>query len=446
MLLVCYSALCLVALLQVVLMVLHTIEHRRYHRVRFAQPLIDDTTPFVSLLVPCKDWDVELESNLRALFLQDYFSTTSAREASSPAYEICLIVESTDEPCLPVFEALQREFPGQPARIVVAGRAEARGQKVHNLQQAARTLPDHTEVLAFVDADARPHPLWLRRMVNRIASGKQAVVTGYRWQVPVRPTLVNLLLSASNNWLATLTSSHGLNLIWGGAWAITRRKFTELGFPDAWHGALSDDLVASRILRDARERIAYEPWSLISSPVDTTWPVFLGFLRRQYVFAAVCAPGWWWSGFLATSLGLTMLVLSAVAAFAWRNTGSLWWWPVGAGLAYYLANVVRVVLGLHAVTPFLRETSPRSRVFSILMTWGWPLISAVHLAGLVSGRIGGTILWRGIRYRLRSPLETDILERSSPAAPGFEAESSAHGQTEHPFVNGKQGGWDRTNV
>jgi hypothetical protein len=413
MLLVCYSALCLAALVQVVLMVLHTVEHRRYHRVRFARPPVQDSTPFVSLFVPCKDWDVELEANLRALFQQDYANMESDRDTRTSAYEICLIVESTDEPCVPVFEALRREYPAQPARVVLAGRAEGRGQKVHNLQQATRTLPVQTEVLAFVDADARPHPLWLRHMVNRIASGKQAVVTGYRWQVPVRSSLANLLLAASNNWLATLTSSHGLNLIWGGAWAITRRKFTELGFPDAWRGAVSDDLVASRILRDAGERIAYEPWSLITSPVDTTWPAFFGFLRRQYVMAAVCTPGWWWSGFLATSLGLTMLALSAATANSLRLSDSpWWWWPLIAGLLYYVANALRVIVGLRAVSPFLEALPALSPVIHVLMTWGWPVIAAVHLTGLLSGQVGRTILWRGVRYRLRSPLHTDIIERS----------------------------------
>ena len=40
------------------------------------------------------------------------------------------------------------------------------------------------DVLAFVDSDACPHVDWLGRLVERIASGKNAVATGYRWYVP----------------------------------------------------------------------------------------------------------------------------------------------------------------------------------------------------------------------------------------------------------------------
>jgi ceramide glucosyltransferase len=437
MLLVFYLALCLLALVQVVLMVIHAVEHRRYHRVRFAHPPGREASPYTSLFVPCKGWDIELDRNLRSLFCQNYpviddAPNDATTNGATTAYEICLIVESVDEPCVVVFEQLRREYPRQAARVVLAGVAEGRGQKVHNLQQATRTLPDRTEVLAFVDADARPHPMWLRRMVDRIASGKQAVCTGYRWQVPVRPTTVNLVLAASNNWLATLTSSHGLNLIWGGAWAITRRKFAELGFPDAWGGALSDDLVASRILRDAGERIAYEPWSLIASPVDSNWLEFVGFLRRQYVVAAVCVPKWWWSGLLATSLSLSMLVLSAVVAVDLARSGSSWWWgPLAAGLTYYLANVARVFSGIRAVAPFLEEKPSGTPRMLALMTWGWPLISAVHLTGLLIGQFGRTLLWRGIRYRLRSPLETEILGRTTYPEPILPPSPRATSSTPH---------------
>ena len=63
-------------------------------------------------------------------------------------------------------------------------------------------------------------------------------------------------------------SSH--YLIWGGSWAIRREVFDAIGLRNAWKGTLSDDLVASRLMRQAGLGVRFEPASVVASPLDVS--------------------------------------------------------------------------------------------------------------------------------------------------------------------------------
>src|SRR5262245_30835843 len=117
--------------LQAALMFLHAWEHRRFHASRWQSPIPSDAGLRVTLFVPCRGTDLEMESNLRALFLQ--------RDVQ---YELCFIVESERDSAVAVIESLKRQFPAMPCRVVVAGVADHCGQKVHNLAVATRRVLD----------------------------------------------------------------------------------------------------------------------------------------------------------------------------------------------------------------------------------------------------------------------------------------------------------------
>ena len=76
-------------------------------------------------------------------------------------------------------------------RLILAGAAQESGQKVHNLRVATESLPPEITYLAFFDADARPTACWLRVLLARLDRGEVGATTGYRWFVPLRPSLAN---------------------------------------------------------------------------------------------------------------------------------------------------------------------------------------------------------------------------------------------------------------
>lgn len=393
-------------LLQAALLLLHAVEHWRFHRGRSRAPLKTDTRPpRVTLFVPCKGTDVDMLTNLRALFEQAY-----------PAYEICFVVESADDPAAKVIDSLRRRFAHIPARTVVAGPALDCGQKVHNLIVATATIPAATEILAFADSDARPHRDWLTRLVARLQSPRCGIATGYRWYVPMRPTLANRLLSAINNTIVGLLGPHGFNLVWGGAWGIRRETFARLGLPGAWCFSLSDDLVVSRLAHAARLRVAYEPHCLVRSPAEFDLRSLAEFLRRQYVVAKVYAPTWWLFG-VASAL-VTNLVAWGVPAMAlWLAYVGGPWRPL-AGLAalQYTLTACRGALAASAIRPFVDVPISEYRAVARLNTWAAPLVSLVCGLGLAASAWGRTITWRGTTYRLRSAECTQIIAQHATTA------------------------------
>ena len=199
----------------------------------------------VALFVPCKGADTDTEPNLRAMFEQDHTN-----------YELVFIVENVDDDACQPIRRLIAEYPGRQARLVLAGVATTSGQKVHNLLVATGQLPSDATVLAFADADIRPPSHWLRMLTQRI--NPFAAASGYRWFVPKRPSLANLLVASIDSAVVPLMFPSTHHKVWGGSWAIRREVFESSGLREAWRGTLSDDLVASNVLRT---RNTQSPWN-----------------------------------------------------------------------------------------------------------------------------------------------------------------------------------------
>jgi hypothetical protein len=262
--------------------------------------------------------------------------------------------------------------------------------------------------------------------VERLAGGKHAVATGYRWYLPATQGWANRLLSAINNTVIGVMGPHGFNLVWGGAWAIRTDAFKKLGLPGAWKGSLSDDLVVSRLVHEAGLRVAYEPNCLVKSTADFDWSRLGEFLRRQFVVVRVYAPLWWRFGFwtgLVTNLcfwGTPALACSLAA-----NEGP-WEIPLAGGLLWYLAGVARAQLAARAIRPFVVVSNAQYHSVSRVNVWGWPLVSLATWMGVISGAIGRTIVWRGIRYRLDSARQTTILGHSADSVSSAIGEDERH--------------------
>src|SRR2546423_9856802 len=99
-----------------------------------------DYTPFASVIVPCRGLDQGLTENLRTLFTQIY-----------PRYEIIFVSDSADDPALAVAAELRAALQAKNSsltstRVVVAGQARGRGQKVHNLCAAVKACAPASEV------------------------------------------------------------------------------------------------------------------------------------------------------------------------------------------------------------------------------------------------------------------------------------------------------------
>ncbi len=185
--LIAYSLLAGAALVQGVLVAINVYEHRR--RALARRKNVPNYAPSGRVLVvsPCKGDEPELETNLRAVLTQDY-----------PDYEVAFVVEDAADPACAAIRRAMAACPHTPARLIVAGRAEKCGQKVHNLRAATAELADDIRHLAFFDSDGRPKPFWLRTAIYKHYLPRIGATTGYRWMVPRRPSIANHLAVAIN--------------------------------------------------------------------------------------------------------------------------------------------------------------------------------------------------------------------------------------------------------
>ncbi len=404
--LISFGVLASLAVLQAFLLALQTWEHRRYARSCMRELKRYHPTGRVAVFAPCKGIDVDLEDNLRALLSQDYTD-----------FEVSFVVESVDDPACPIIRRVMADHAHVAARLMVAGDAVESGQKVHNLRVATGELATDIEYLAFIDSDARPRPEWLRMLVARFSDHRLGAVTGYRWFVPVSPKFVNYALYSLNCDVMSLLGRSSHYLVWGGSWAIRREVFDRLGFRAAWRGTLSDDLVASRLLRRAGMPVRFEPAGVVASPVDHGWISMLSFVRRQYLLGRYYVPHWWAFALFGATISNLLWLAQAAFVFSGFMGGPIAPWIPASVLAVLLAiYVYRGSVRQDLVATYFPERTEQFRAARLFDIWLNPLGGLVNWLGVASSIFGRRITWRGISYRVLAGGKIRTLRRLPTAS------------------------------
>ncbi len=356
------------------------------------------------IIIPCKGLEHQLRDNLTSFMRQDH-----------PNYEIFFVVERGTDPAVKLIQNLQQENRCVQSRLIIAGRAENCGQKVHNIRQATKQLSNEIDVLVFADSDANPDKTWLRWLVNGIGRENLGARTGYRWMMPRKNNFPTLVVCAINNALTAMLGRGKHYLVWGGSWAIHRRIFDAIGLREAWFGVLSDDLVASRAIQKAKLEIEFEPQCVCTSRVSFTTKSMLEFLRRQFLIGRRHSPKYWY--------GALFLVVSSQIGFWGSLALGVWgvavgssWGAVGllsAGLLYLMGVIrgaIRQSIGKRAFHQWRQHR--KARKFDI---FAGPLTGLMTLVALVQSMFGSQIVWRGIRYFIGGGGRVLVIGRDMPA-------------------------------
>lgn len=354
---------------------------------------------FASVIVPCKGQDKGLDENLRALFRQEY-----------PDYELIFVVESASDPALKAIEEVRSAENGASSKIVIAGKADGSGQKVHNLIEASSHVDEKADVIVFVDSDARPSPDWLARLTSSLGDGAE-VASGYRWFVPERGGLASQMRSVWNASIASvLGPDRSSNFSWGGSTAISRKAFEELRVVENWKGKLADDFALTRMVR-GRGGVRFVPSCLTATVEDCTFAELLEFTTRQMKITRVYRPDLWMYSFIGSALyALTVtagVLLTIFGSFGHRIAAAAFLLIVavlGTEKARLRLKAVRLALPEHS------EKLERQELWQMTLWAATPILFLYNdLAALVSRRI----VWRGIEYDLESAEVTRILGREA---------------------------------
>ncbi|HSR67074.1 MAG TPA: glycosyltransferase family 2 protein [Acidobacteriota bacterium] len=375
---------------------------RRFLRSQASAPAPSDPAP-ASLIVPCRGLDPGFRRNLAAFFRQDH-----------PDYQLLLVTDSRRDASVAVLRELMAEHPHLPCRLVISGTARGRSQKVHNLLAALQYLRPGDQVLAFGDSDIRPAADWLRRLLGPLEEDFCAASTGFRWYVPQEGGAASLLRSVWNAGSLSLLTERNAPFAWGGAMAVTRSQFHKLDVERRWQRALSDDYALSEAVRACSSRsgrgICFQPHCISLSLEDCTWSELLEFIYRQMVITRVYHPLLWKLALLGQSINVLSLWGSAVMLIGMAAAGSafpaftpLWLSLLGAIYGLGVGKAWLRLLGLESLLP---SHAVRRRWAYLLLG---PLAALLTLQGLLRSAFSRDITWRGIRYRLHSPEETEVL-------------------------------------
>lgn len=363
---------------------------------------IPDFCPFVSVIVPGRGLEPGLTDNLRTLLTQDYRD-----------YEVLFVFDRADDPAIKVVEQLT-EVCDVETRTVIAGAATDSGQKVHNLRVAVTRIDPKSEVLVFVDTDARPGKNWLRQLVAPLADEKLGAASGYRWFVPTNGGLASRLRSVWNASIASaLGSNTEKNFCWGGSTAIRRTTFDRLKVSERWRGTVSDDFTITRVLREAQLPVHFTPNCLVASVGDCDFKELLEFTTRQIKITRVYAPQLWLPLLLGSALfsivffgGLILLILQILSGFPF----------------VVLLVVLSLLFALGAAKAFVRWRAVSIPLVEYRIAMGrdlaahlflWPFASLLYLYNAVVAGFSRRIKWRKIIYELKSPTEAVIISRES---------------------------------
>ncbi len=361
-----------------------------YVRRETARPL-PDFQPFVSVIAPSRGLEPGLAENLRPLLEQDY-----------PRYEVLFVFDRAGDPAV---RLVSHGF-SQIARTIIAGPATDSGQKVHNLRVAAAEVDPKSEVLVFVDTDARPAKDWLRKLVAPLADETLGASSGYRWFIPEKGGIASRLRGV---WNASIASALGTdtakNFCWGGSTAIRRTTFEQLNVSDRWRGTVSDDFTMTSVLKEANLPIHFTPNCLVASVGDCGWRELFEFTTRQIKITRVYASHLW----LPLLLGSALFVLAFFGGLILIGV-----YPRSP--AAYILTLIIFTLGaaksfirFRAVSTVLR-TSRRDLLAHVLL---WPFASMLYLYNCIVAGFSRRIEWRGITYELKSPSEAVIISRKS---------------------------------
>lgn len=359
-------------------------------------------SPPATVIVAVKGLDEGFERNLEQILAQDY-----------PDYDLVFSVASGSDPAYPFLALrLRAHAPRQDcglheAKVVIAGYASGRGEKVNNLLAALRQRPRATPVLVFADADARMKSDWLRSLVAPLHDPTVTVSTGFRWYLPGRSG-ASRLRAAWDTSIATMLGDHRRNFAWGGSMAVRSADFDRLQVAERyWSASVSDDYGLTRAVRDAGGWIRFEPRCLVASAEEIGFKNLLRWTNRQIIITRVYAAHYWRRGLASYTLfcGTFLLGLAAILA-----PGLAIERPLAAAVlvSILVLGSVKARLRLRvAELIFPEEADLLQERGSCYWRW-WPLVPWLMLFNLVIAGVTNRIEWRGVHYELASPHEVRV--------------------------------------
>ena len=267
-------------------------------RWRYRKEQLSSYAPKTCIFIPCKGTTEDFKENIKAICSQHYKN-----------YTMVFITDSTTDPAYIELKKILKKNPN--ARIEITEVLKGCSGKIAALITGINTIENH-EVYVFADSDIRPHKDWLRQLVSPLKDIKIGATTGFRWYFPTNRE--SLLLSTWNLASILFLSYSTFNYAWGGSTAIRKQVFEELDIVTKWRSGFSDDLILTKVVKQAGLKIKFVPKCVVESFDDADIHTFFKWGTTQFTWIRWYYPFIWVISFIGL-VGLKALTVLSPGLF-----------------------------------------------------------------------------------------------------------------------------------
>ncbi|MBL8855024.1 MAG: glycosyltransferase [Planctomycetaceae bacterium] len=361
------------------------------------------------------------------------------------AFHLHLIVDSANDPAVAVIRQLPTDLAHRWTMHVLEIDSDHCSLKCLALAQVARRLlleAGRPKFFAFADGDGLVSQDWLWRLLEPMAPWNQesssmtttvGATTGHRWyrcfpakelsSPPVTTaesaderSQISLGAIVRYFWnLGSLPQMHLYRVVWGGSWAIRADVLEHCGLLESWQKALFEDTQVRTFVEAAGHRVATAPGVLVQSYEPLRVASATRWISRQLLDMRLYHPSFRWTAFHAGFLALLHACILGIAIWAsllqdWWSLGVVIMSLMGYQLFYLIVwrNIERTaqhcLSQLSFEQPIQRETSG-SAAHVFWAATGLLLTQVVYPFATVRAILTRTVAWRGIHYRIDSPMQ-----------------------------------------
>ena len=338
---------------------------RQYMKVR--PPAGPTTIEPISILKPLAGLDLDLESNLRTFFEQDY-----------PSFEILFAVRSESDPAVQVVLRLQKEYSTIGSRLVITGEPPYPNAKVFSLERMMAAAAN--DLLVMSDSDIKVTPDLLRTATAEFQDKRLGVATCPYRAVPGASFWSRLEATGMNTdfWGGALVARmlEGMRFAVGPTIVARRHVLQSIGGFVRLKDYLAEDFVMGQFAADAGYGVILSSFVIEHHIGSASFGENMAHRLRWARSTRRSRP----AGYVGQLFTMPFPLALIVCAF------SPAWWPV-----LPVALVVRMIAAYMV----------SARVLRAKLNWGLlPIEDLIGFFFWMAGFFGNTILWRGRRYRL----------------------------------------------
>jgi ceramide glucosyltransferase len=328
--------------------------------------------PPISILKPIRGLDVGAYENFASFCRQDY-----------PRYEVIFGAEVEDEPGLEVARAIARDFPDTDVKIVVNDRSIGTNRKVSNLaNMAAEAKYAH---LLVSDSDIRVDPSHLQMLARPLEDPEVGVVTClYRSKASGTAGWIDALGLSTEFQPSVLVARgvEGMSFAMGSGILIRRGVLASIGGFAAFADYLADDFQLGNRPSQLGYRVELSPYVVEHRLSTAGFQELLWHQMRWYRGIRSSRP-WGYAGLVFTqgvAAALALVLLAPLSPLAWALAAA----TVG----------VRLTMAWFVAVRCLKDEAARR------FLWFVPARDLLSCVLWLVAFFGGTIVWRGERFRL----------------------------------------------